>query len=219
MQQSESIKEIATALCKAQGEMRCAPKDATNPHFKSRYADLASIWDTIRAPLTSNGLSVLQSVLQTEGGIAVQTQLNHRSGEWFRMDPCPIPVDKQNAQGAGSAITYGKRYSLAAAVGIVADDDDDGNEASQRPPQVRQATPPKHDPPALNAKDAKLVSTFLDILKEATTPEAYEAAVAMLRNPDSGVSKAENVQQVKREIFEAMKKHPLYVPQQGNQAA
>lgn len=86
-----------------------------------------------------------------------------------------------------------------------------------------RTTPPPHEPPVkaakLNAKDAKLVSTFLDILKEATTPEAYEAAVAMLRNPDSGVSKAENVQQVKREIFEAMKKHPLYVPQQGNQAA
>lgn len=213
MNQSESIKEISTALCKAQAAMKSAPKDATNPHFKSRYADLASIWDTIRGPLTSNGLSVLQSVLQTENGIAVQTQLNHQSGEWFRMDPCPIPVDKQNAQGAGSAITYGKRYSLAAAVGIVADDDDDGHAAAERPPQQRQAVPPKHDPPALSAKDAKLVKSFVEIIEQAPNVEALQSVTDMLKQPDSGVNKAENVQQVKREIFEAMKKHPLYVPQ------
>jgi hypothetical protein len=87
-----------------------------------------------------------------------------------------------------------------------------------------KVTPPTHDPPAkaeskLSARDAKLVSTFLDILAEATTPETYEAAVGMLKNPESGVAKAENVQQVKREIFEAMKKHPCYVASQGNQAA
>lgn len=83
-----------------------------------------------------------------------------------------------------------------------------------------RTTPPPQDPPAkLSPKDAKLVATFCELLAEATTQQLYDAAMEMLKREDSGVSKAENVQQVKREIFEVMKKHPLYVPPANNQAA
>lgn len=94
------------------------------------------------------------------------------------------------------------------------------------PPDRPNGSTPRetpHEPPVkaskLSAKDQKLVATFCELLNEATTPVLYEAAVSMLKQPDSGVNQAENVSGVKREIFEVMKKHPLYVPQQGNQAA
>ena len=95
----------------------------------------------------------------------------------------------------------------------------DADEVTHEPAPRKQAAPPKATDKPLSAKDSKLVSTFLDILKEATTPEGFQAAVDMLKQPDSGVAKADDVQRVKREIFEVMKKHPLYVPPQGNQAA
>jgi hypothetical protein len=203
MEQSDSIKEIATALCKAQAEMKPAPKDATNPHFKSRYADLASIWEAVREPLTKHGLSVIQSVMHTDNGIAVQTQLNHQSGEWLRMDPCPIPVDKSTAQSAGSAITYGKRYSLSAAVGIVADDDDDGNSA--QPPKQRREVKP--EPLALTTKDAKTVADFVLLFSETTSEADFIAICEMIGAPDSKVAKADNPELVKAQIKAAIKGH------------
>lgn len=235
MQQSESIKEIATALAKAQGEMKPAPKDATNPHFKSRYADLASIWEAIRKPLSSNGISVQQSILQIESGIAVQTQLSHTSGEWMRMAPCPIPVDKQNAQSAGSAITYGKRYSLSAAVGIVADDDDDGQEAAARPPQQRRQEPPRQEqreqPPKLateeqlSTKDNKIIAQVVLMFSEVQSEDDFNTVCATLRADDSPPNKADNPERVKEQIKKAIRGHkygpkkkeadPGYVPEEA----
>lgn len=128
MEQSETIGALAAALAKAQGAMRGAIKDANNPHFKSKYADLASVWDACRDALSANGLSVIQAPGPCEGNqLSVTTILAHSSGEWMR-ERLTIPLSKVDAQGYGSAVTYGRRYALSAMVGI-APEDDDGNAA------------------------------------------------------------------------------------------
>jgi hypothetical protein len=128
MTQSEQINDLAAALAKAQGEMENAAKNANNPHFKSRYADLAEILNTVRAPLAKHGLSVVQSQALADGVVMVETLLMHSSGQWVRTT-CTATVTKTDPQAIGSAITYCRRYSLAAACGIAQEDDD--GEAAQ----------------------------------------------------------------------------------------
>lgn len=136
MTRSEQINELATALAKAQAEMAGAKKDAQNPHFKSSYADLASVWDAARPALTKHGLAVTQFTIPTERDeVLVETTILHSSGQWLA-GRIAIPVDKHNAHGYGSALTYARRYALAAAVGI-APEDDDGNEAAKSAPKKR----------------------------------------------------------------------------------
>lgn len=133
MKRSESIKELATALAKAQGDIKEASKDSTNPHFKSNYADLASVWEVCRGPLSKNGLSIIQSPSTKEdGSIILTTILLHASGEYYEEELQLFPRDK-TPQSMGSAITYGRRYALMAIVGVAPggdEKDDDGNAAS-----------------------------------------------------------------------------------------
>ncbi len=124
-EQSQSIKELATALSKAQGKITGAVKDSKNPFFKSNYADLASCWDACREALSANGLSVVQT-LDRDGYMV--TTLLHASGEWIKGAVKMTPKD-DSPQAIGSCITYMRRYSLAAIVGI-AQIDDDANAAS-----------------------------------------------------------------------------------------
>lgn len=126
----ESIGKLALALSKAQGMMRGAKKDADNPFFKSKYADLASVWDACREPLAANELSVAQPTEIIDGNLVVKTILMHSSGESIT-GILPVMVgEKATAQQVGSAITYCRRYSLASMIGV-APEDDDGNEASK----------------------------------------------------------------------------------------
>lgn len=124
MNQSENIGKLAEALAKAQGEMRGAIRDSANPFFKSKYADLAAVWDACRDALAKNSIAVVQSP-QFGGAVPVlRTTIAHASGEWIAGDH-PIVVAKQNdPQALGSALTYARRYSLAAMVGIATVDDD-----------------------------------------------------------------------------------------------
>ena len=131
MNKSESIAELTKALVKVQAELKPAVKDAKNPFFKSNYADINSVWDSCRDLLTENGLAVIQTTAPAEHAVIVETILAHTSGEWISGE-LMLPLTKSDAQGVGSAITYGRRYGLAAIVGIVADEDDDGNAASPR---------------------------------------------------------------------------------------
>ena len=131
--ESPTIGALAAALAKAQGAMKSAAKDSVNPHFKSKYADLASVWDACREPLSSNGLAVVQRVSSSPAGVVLTTMLLHSSGEWIR-DRATFPVVQQTAQAYGSAITYARRYALAAMVGVAPDEDDDGNSAVASPP-------------------------------------------------------------------------------------
>lgn len=126
MQRSESIKELATALAKAQTHIISASKDATNPHFGRTYATLSSVWEACHGPLNEQGIAIIQTVTSGEGGITVETMLAHCSGEWIT-ETLGVPVLKKDAQGYGSAITYGRRYSLSAIAGVAPADDDDGN--------------------------------------------------------------------------------------------
>jgi hypothetical protein len=124
---SESIASLAKALAKAQGEIENASKNANNPHFKSKYADLAEILNTVRPVFSTNGIAIVQFPSFIDGIASVETIITHESGEWMS-GVCSAPVGKQDAQGVGSCITYLRRYSLAAASGI-AQEDDDGNSA------------------------------------------------------------------------------------------
>ena len=121
--QSEQINELATALSKAQAEIMPALKDSANPFFKSKYADLESVWSACREPLTKQGLCVFQSVTSIEGQLTLITTLAHGSGQYMR-SIAPIITAKMDPQGIGSAISYFRRYSLAALVGVVQSDDD-----------------------------------------------------------------------------------------------
>ena len=136
MPQSDSIKELVTALSKVQGELTYAKKDSANPFFKSTYADLESVWGACRSLLAANGLSVIQMPGNFfEGRMWLITRMCHSSGEWIEQE-MSVPVQKADAQGAGSALTYMRRYALAAFVGVV-QADDDGNAASNPKPAVK----------------------------------------------------------------------------------
>lgn len=137
MEMSSNITELATALAKAQGEIKNATKSSDNPYFKSKYADLAEVLNVAREPLAKNGLSIMQANEGVANGyMSVTTLLLHSSGQYIKATGT-FPVGKQDPQGAGSALTYARRYSLAAMLGI-AQEDDDGNAAcdKQNEPQT-----------------------------------------------------------------------------------
>ena len=143
MQMSENINELATALAKAQGEMKNAGKTSDNPFFKSKYADLAEILNAVREPLSKYGLSISQlydGMGVPDKTITVTTLLMHSSGQYIG-NTANYPVAKADIQGVGSAITYARRYSLAAILGL-SQEDDDGNAACRpeapQPEQQRQ---------------------------------------------------------------------------------
>lgn len=138
--QSQEISDLAKALVKAQGAMTSAQKDGSNPHFKSSYATLDSIWQAIRKPLSEHGLCVVQSLLPDN---TLVTTLLHESGQWVRSYQRLNPV-QNSPQGIGSALTYGRRYSLAAIVGIC-QADDDGEEGSAAGEKAGKQSSPKPD--------------------------------------------------------------------------
>ena len=136
MRQSESIANLAKALSIVQGKLTHAKKDSANPFFKSKYADLESVWDACRGLLAENGLAVMQFPGEfVDGTMSLNTILTHSSGE-FMSYLMSVPVTKPDAQGAGSCLTYMRRYALAAVVGVV-QADDDGNAASSPKPVVK----------------------------------------------------------------------------------
>ena len=138
MQQSESIANLAKSLSAVQGKLTYAKKDSKNPFFKSNYADLESVWDACRDLLSSNGLAVSQFpglYSELDKSMSLTTILTHTSGEWISQE-MSVPVSKVDAQGAGSCLTYMRRYALAAVVGVV-QADDDGNAASSPKPVVK----------------------------------------------------------------------------------
>jgi hypothetical protein len=132
MTTSESITAIAPALIKAQGQMVGITKEGKNPAFRSKYITLDSILDTVRPILTSNGLMLTQGTVATDStaAVTVEARIIHTSGEWISTT-VTIPVTKQDAHGLGSALTYGRRYSVSALLAISADEDDDANTAVQ----------------------------------------------------------------------------------------
>lgn len=169
MNKSEQINELATALASAQGEIENASKASNNPHFKSKYADLAEVLNTVRPVFAKHGLSISQFPSFEAGVVSVETILMHKSGQWLS-GTISAPVSKQDAQGVGSATTYCRRYSLAAVAGI-AQEDDDANAA------VGHA--PKQKAPADASQELAAIST-------ASSMEELQAAFQMAWKKHSG---------------------------------
>lgn len=187
---STEIGELAKALAKAQGLIEGAKKHEKNPFFKSKYADLSSVWDACRHPLSENGLAVLQTVQHINDKSCLVTTLVHESGQWMN-SILPIPVVKQDVQALGSAITYCRRYALSALVGICPVDDD-GEAAMQE-----QRKEPKKI-------DEKPIYSFSDVTK------SY--------NPESVVSWLEFVAEKSGKSIEEWKMRWCTDPEKCSQA-
>ena len=156
MNRSETIGSLAAALSLAQGQIKPAPKDSANSHTGKSYADLTSVWEVARDPLTANGLAVIQTFAPAEPGqITIETTLAHSSGEWVSSlltMPAIANKGQQDAQAYGSAITYARRYSLAAILGIApAGEDNDGEGMATAKAR-----------PAANGTQAQAPDTLLD---------------------------------------------------------
>lgn len=130
MRTSESVAKIFPALIDAQAEFADLKKDTTNPFFKSQYVELSQVLSSIRPVMHKQGLAVLQFPGHiADSKLAITTRVIHTSGEWIE-DEAHVPLQKNDPQGFGSTLTYAKRYSLIAALGLVADEDDDGNKGT-----------------------------------------------------------------------------------------
>ena len=186
MKSSESIKNLASALCKAQEEMGGAVKESKNPFFKSDYADLTSVIKAIKEPFANNGLSYTQFPTNDEGRIGVVTMLMHESGEYLEHS-YTLPTTKADPQSAGSAITYARRYALQSIAGIPTADDDAesamirNNQSKTAVVSPEQAAEIK----ALLAEHGVDVKVFLQHFKTSSVDEMlavhYSKAVSALK--------------------------------------
>jgi len=152
------MKEIATALVKAQREFGPALKTSTNPHFRSRYADLSACVEAVLDALNNNGIYLMQLTEEHEAGVKVSTTFIHESGEQLSGGSLFMPATKHDAQGFGSALSYARRYSLMAACGI-APEEDDGNQATRSAPVAAPKAMPKAVAKAPEAPPPKLTGT------------------------------------------------------------
>jgi hypothetical protein len=181
MKTSDAIDQLATALAAAQAEMKNATLNKVNPHFKSKYADLAGIRDTVTPALSKHGLAIVQGTDTTEGGIVVVTRLMHKSGQWME-SRFPIAYDKP--QTMGSAYTYARRYSLSAMCSISADEDDDANAANEKPVHAKPEAMPSVNGTAGASKAGsraayeKMISSIRSTSTLKMLDEWYKANVA-----------------------------------------
>jgi hypothetical protein len=173
MKTSESIEHIATAYALAQAELQNPPKNKVNPHFKSSYVDLADGLDTIRKVFAKHHLAFIQGTSVSDGIIVMNTRIMHKSGQWIESE---YPVSGfSKPQEMGSAMTYARRYSLFAMVGVAGEDDDDGNAAqaateASSPATVKKGPgrPAKQMEPGLSPDDsAKALKAFTFALEMA----------------------------------------------------
>lgn len=130
MQTSQSIGAIAAALVAFQSEVVDPKKGSDNPYFNSKYVPLDALVAAIRKPMANNGLSFMQFPIINDEKVGIKTTILHKSGEYIEGDPLYMKPIKQDPQAIGSAITYAKRYSLSAILGVAWEEDDDGNSAS-----------------------------------------------------------------------------------------
>jgi hypothetical protein len=177
MNKSEQISELAAALVKAHAEIGAVAKGAVNPFFKSKYATLEAVVDTVKPALLKQDIVVVQGVQDAEGGVAVETMLLHKSGQWIS-STLRLPASKEDAQGYGSACTYGRRYGLQAICGVPAEDDD-GNAAVATAPFKKAHSPTDGCFDALDKKGQEqareIAMSILDHWSKDRELAAYEA--------------------------------------------
>lgn len=154
---SDTFVNLAKSLVAAQADLPAVTKDSVNPHFRNKYASLDAVVEAVRGPLAKHGLAIVQGATSPAVGapaLTVETLLVHQSGEWLS-NTVTVPMAKVDPQGAGGALTYGRRYGLAALLSLATEEDDDANAASRpagaardRAPQAfsNKGVPPKRDP-------------------------------------------------------------------------
>lgn len=179
---SEQTDKLDAQLAKAQGEIDSAKKEKTNPAFRSKYADIAAVWDACRDALSRNQISVTQWPVHSDGDrLHLITRLAH-AGQWM-MGEISLPVMKKDAHGYGSAVTYAKRFALAAAIGVVAEDehDDDGNGATNAHAPQKPAVKPTTIPDPLAAAKKKVGDAARRV--KMTAPELAQLSQKLFDAP------------------------------------
>ena len=205
MTKSESIKNLAVALTKVQSKLQNAKNTADNPFYKSKYAPLGEVLDLIRPVLAEHGLSVIQYPSSDDGKtISIHTMLVHESGEYIDFDPLTLTAEKITPQGAGAAITYGRRYSVSGIFNIASEDDDDGNSLEGSKPKTTSKKFNKDTmeaiPIPINQSEVMILEglikktgtdkeKFLAYYKvdkpEQMTKEMYEHAISILKKKNA----------------------------------
>jgi hypothetical protein len=181
MKTSETIGKLAEALAKAQPEMGNAAFDAINPHFKSKYATLASVRDAVTMPLAANGLAIVQLTSEGDGKMIVHTRLMHSSGEWIE-SAYPIINDVNKPQAMGSALTYARRYSLASICSIASEQDDDGNAAQEHGKSAPESRNIAGTPKASKANSRFDYERIINEMHKATSVDALKEWLKLRRS-------------------------------------
>ena len=186
-------KHIAAAFVKAQQAFGPALKTSTNPHFRSKYADLSNCIEAVIEALNSNGIGLMQRTYESKDGVMVETVFVHESGEVMECGLLHVPAGKQDPQGYGSALTYARRYSLLAATGL-APEDDDGNSASRRT-EIKSTV------------NESQIADLLAAMDEVTTikelQEAYKAAYKATNGEQAWQTKVITKKDAKKAALEA----------------
>lgn len=172
MKTSESIANIAAALVQFQAEVSNPEKKGVNPHFKSKYAELDEIINTIRPTLEKFGLAFIQNPVHEESKVGVYTMILHKSGEFIQFDPVMIPLQKPTPHQVGSSLTYAKRYSLGAALGLATEEDKDGNDIVNQPKQQAQQ---KQQQPKMDRKTKGIMAVHGEVKAKHLTKAEFEA--------------------------------------------
>jgi len=181
MSASPTVGAIGKALAAAQGEMKGATKDSNNPFFKSKYADLASVWDACRDALSKNGLAVIQAPKADGAKVSVTTILIHESGEWVSEELTAHAKD-DSPQSVGSIITYLRRYGLSSFVGVSPEDDD----AESAQPRGNSSYTPR--PVAAQDRTDDLRLARLKVLSKLHGENFKSYAVKMLKRDVKAIS-------------------------------
>lgn len=175
MKHSDELKNLAKALAKFQADIKDPARDKDNPYFKSKYVALDGLLDAVRPVLAANGLSFIQSPVSNGQDMGVATLLMHDSGEWIESDPFMLHAVKNDPQAGGSAITYARRYSLSAVLGVAWDDDDDANMATKghQSRSNAQNTPAKGNYTKAGRQAEKTASSSSQTQKKPTSVDDY----------------------------------------------
>lgn len=186
------VDTFAEAFVKLQAAIKPAIKDATNPAFRSKYADLGAVWEAVKGPLTDNGFSIIQSPNFEGDSMWLTTTILHISGEKIE-GRYPLRPSKPDPQGYGSALTYARRYSISAMLGVIADDDDDGNAASKpAPPRaVQQAAALASEPMFDQDPDGQVKAWCEQQKKFITECQATEFLRAWKKRNDAALGRLE----------------------------
>lgn len=206
MNTSEQINEIAAALAKAQAEIENPTFNKTNPHFKSQYADLASVLNAVRPALSKHGIAIMQMSGMEEAGVVLYTRLTHSSGQWIE-SVYPVTISQKH-QDIAAAMTYAKRISLSAIAGVAGEDDDDGNAANNAPVTTVRAAKQTPKPVVQGFTDEESKSFLAEMLDELETVAnkvdlqkwgtAMADTIKKLTPPDQATVRAEFVNAQKR---------------------